>query len=304
MMRYTSRGLGIVLIIGILSSWCDVVRAEDGDTPATKEEEEDKKIGLNLDLGFASAYLFRGWNVFQNDSQMNPNMLIAPGITWTVFGSGLSIGYWGAFQINGDNISSNIDEGIGAEQDLFVSYEATISDVTTVSLSLYFYFYPFADEDAAGTNVPAYLEPSFTINIALFVDLGLSLSHFVGLQDAVKDYRYLYVNPTIGKSFALHEIVSLELCLGYGRKLFNDPDKMKDNVHDVLFTIALPIQITDTIYMTPNFGLVWTNVEPFYSDDSVQGLVPAPGGNQLAKGDLKYPDQVAVFGGLNIGADF
>ncbi|MCP4678954.1 MAG: hypothetical protein GY854_26385 [Deltaproteobacteria bacterium] len=303
-MRFVRRSLGGILVLGILSCWSVVARAEDGDASA-KEEEEDKKIGLNLDLGFASAYLFRGWNVFQKDSQMNQNMLIAPGITWTVFGSDLSVGYIGAFQVSGDNISSNIDKGIGAEQDLFASYKATISDTTTVSLSLYFYFYPFADEEAAGTNVPAYLEPSFKINVALFVDLGLSLSHFVGLQDAVKDYRYLYINPTIGKSFELHKIVSLELCLGYGRKLFNDPERMKDNVHDVLFTIALPIQMTDTIYMTPRFGLAWTNVEPFYTDESRQkGYVPTPNGTQLAKGEMKYPDQVAVYGGVNLGANF
>ena len=66
--------------------------AEELDDGAATEETARESIGLNLDLGFATAYVFRGANVFQEDGQMNQNMLIAPGITWSIFDTGLSIG--------------------------------------------------------------------------------------------------------------------------------------------------------------------------------------------------------------------
>ena len=37
--------------------------------------EADGGIGLNIDIGFATAFLYRGWNVFQDDSQLDRNML-------------------------------------------------------------------------------------------------------------------------------------------------------------------------------------------------------------------------------------
>ena len=49
-------------------------------------------VGINFDVGFATAYVFRGLNIFMDDDQRDQNMLISPGITWSIFDTGLGVG--------------------------------------------------------------------------------------------------------------------------------------------------------------------------------------------------------------------
>lgn len=268
--------------------------ADDGDS--------DDPIGLNLDLGFATAYVFRGYNVFQEDSQLDQNMLLAPGITWSVFDTGLWIGYWGAFQISGDNIRSNIDGGVGAEQDLLVGYDLGLGEAFTLSFGLAYYFYPFADEAAAGCKVPSYLEPSAGISIATVIDIGLNFTYFAGLQDAVSDYRYLYLNPTLGKSFELHEMVGLDLGVGYGYKFYHPDSSVNENFHDFLFTLGLPIYLPRGFYVTPSFGMAWTDIRDSSSRTGTSSYIPT-GGAEGATTTRSAADEFVFWGGLNVGVD-
>jgi hypothetical protein len=107
----------------------DVDAQEEPSTPAGSEaegaaaEEESAGYGLNIDVMYSTLYVFRGYNVFQDSSQMDQHGFLAPSITWSVFDTGLSIGYWGAFQLYGERRRAMIHEAIGAEQDLYLTYD-------------------------------------------------------------------------------------------------------------------------------------------------------------------------------------
>jgi hypothetical protein len=87
-----------------------------------------KKIGIDLDLGVASLYAFRGLNLFKQAGQNDANALFAPAITWTIGETGFSVGYLGAYQWTGSNRSALVDAGIGHEQDLVAADTRVFSD--------------------------------------------------------------------------------------------------------------------------------------------------------------------------------
>ena len=49
--------------------------------PADVEEEEAKSYGINIDMGFATIYNFRGFNSFQESTQQDANAAFFPSIT-------------------------------------------------------------------------------------------------------------------------------------------------------------------------------------------------------------------------------
>jgi uncharacterized protein (TIGR02001 family) len=242
----------------------------------------DDAIGLNLDLGVASAYLFRGFNVFQEDGQMNQNAMVAPGLTYAVGDTGLSVGYWGAFQVLGSNIGANIDGALGAEQDLYASYDMALNDALSLSAGLCYYFYPLADADMNGASVPSYLEPAVSLGWAGPVDVSLGAAYFWGVQDqpGIRGISYLYVPVSVGKSLSLSDSVGLDLSAGYGFKLWKGGNDGAANVHDVLIGAGVPIALGERAYLAPAVNAAWTDL-----------------------GDLGIGDELAVFGGLNVGVD-
>ncbi len=87
--------------------------------------------------------------------------------------------------------------------------------------------------------------------------------HFAGVQDepTIWGSSYLYVNPSLSKSWELDEHVGLDLALGYGLKVPNEGMEGRDNIHDVTFTAATPIHPGGpSAYVTPSVELAWTNV--------------------------------------------
>jgi hypothetical protein len=273
----------------------------DGDMLGeVAEGEDDPGLGLTIDLGFATAYVFRGLNVFADGDQLDPHMLLAPGITWSIFDTGLWLGYWGAFQLNGDNLSDNIDAGIGVEQDLLLGWDRDIGEAATVSLFLFWYFYPAADEQAAGAAVPSYLDPGAALTIHPGVDLSLSISYFAGVQDALADYRYLYLNPAMGKTFDLHERVAMEIRLAYGIKLYHPDSSLRGNRHDVQLTLGLPIDLGSGWYVSPGFGVAWTDLAGETPVIPQQQTVPDP---TLVRDRPGSRNGWVVWGGLNVGVE-
>ncbi|MDD5306000.1 MAG: hypothetical protein PHU25_01640 [Deltaproteobacteria bacterium] len=256
--------------------------ARSSPAAAGTEPEEDDAIGLNLDLGFASAYVFRGYNVFQEDSQLDQHMLIAPGITWTIFDTGLSIGYWGAYQISGEDIGGHIHGALGAEQDIILGYTLTLPHDLSLSFGLVGYLYPWADKSDVGAKCPVFLEPGAGLAWAGPVDLSLKVSYFLGLQDepAIRGLSYLYVNPRVGKTFAFGERVKLSVGVGYGFKLWQEGNDGASNIHDVALDVSLPIDIAFGLYVTPSVHTGWTNL--------------------VEKG---LADELFVYGGLNVGVN-
>lgn len=266
MKRLTRGRLAVALVAG----WIAL-----GATPAKAE------IGLNVDLQFASTYAFRGWNLFQEDDQMDQHFLFGPSVTWSVFDTGLAVGWWGAFQLNGANRSANIDGGVGAEQDLYVTYALALPYDLSLSASVFAYLYPFAEEASAGVAFPAYLEPGVGLTWDGPVSVSFKTSYFAGLQEELAPTSwYLYLSLGASKTFSLHEKLGLSVGLAGGFKLFKDTS-LEDNVWDVAATVALPIQVTDFLYVKPSFNAGWTDIE--------------------AKG---FGDEIMVWGNVNVGADF
>ena len=252
--------------------------------PAPAAAEGDG-LGLTFDLGWASSYVFRGLNVFQETEQMDANMLLAPSIMWSIFDTGLTLGYWGAFQLNGDNLSANIDGALGVEQDLFLTYGMELPANLSAEFGVAAYFYPAADEGVVGTACPFFVEPSASLTWSSIVDVSLGVSYFLGIQDeaAVRDISYLYLHPSVSKSFGFTDLIGMDVSLSYGFKYFTkDGNGGKDNVHDFDLGVAVPIRPLPNFYVTPAVHASWTNLE-------------GPG--------KEFADGFVVWGAVNIGVE-
>ena len=272
--------------------------AEADGAPEIETPDPASGLGLTAELTLSSHYVFRGLNVFQESDQLDHRPLLAPGLTWEAFDTGLSLGYWGAFQIYGDNLSRNIDLGIGAEQDLYATFETELAKGVSLEAFLFWYFFPFADEQDAGTSVPSYLEPGVTFGAQLGVDLSLTASYFAGLQDTLSEWRYLYLSPCLSRAFELTADVSLEVALSYGFKLHQPDSTVEENLHDLQLLVRLPIELSDGIVLSPLAGAAWTDLlEPELAPDRPTG--PAP--SSTSSGRDSRNGWVA-WGGLTVSA--
>lgn len=219
-----------------------------GDAPHSIAQAAPARqpLGLSLEAGLATGYLFRGYNVFQSNAQLEPSLMIQPEVDWVIGRTGLTVGYWGAYQLTGDTIDANVDAGLGAEQGLYVHYEGSVTHALTLSGWLNWYFYPGATAEAAGAVFPCYLEPGAGARLQTAVGLGLDASFLWGLQSGISQYRYLYLNPYVDHTFEFLETLWLELRLGFGYKLFTeDASVVADNMFDVTMAATLTWFITD-----------------------------------------------------------
>jgi hypothetical protein len=242
------------------------VAAAPEDTGTTSTEvasDETPSAIINVDVEGASAYVWRGVNLF-GETQNTQNFSVFPSLTAT-FGA-LSIGYWGAFQMTGDNKTQKLDGGVGAEQDFILKYVDSIAEGVGYTAMLTYWIYPFADEVAAGTATPMYIEPLLGVTYASALDLGLNLSYYRGLQDATKVGSFFYINPSIGKTLPLSGDVSLALGLSGGYKAYTD---LADEVDpDYAFDLTLNAGVTlpfSDMYITPQAHAAFVT----RSDDAV-----------------------------------
>jgi len=205
---------------------------------------------VNVDVEGASAYLWRGINIFAGAKDQNTQAFsVFPSITAT-FG-GLSLGYWGAFQLSGDNKSELVDAGAGAETDLIAKYSATIADNLTAYGMLTYWIYLGADKDAAGTSTPMYLEPGAGLTYSTAVDLGLYVGYYRGLQEATQPYSFVYINPSVGKTLPISGDISLALGLSAGYKAYTNADGgPKDRPFDITANVGATFPFSD-LYITP-----------------------------------------------------
>lgn len=276
-------GLLMALVIPSMTVAARADEAAPGAVVAAPVEaapEPPKKIGLNLDMEVATVYVFRGLNVFKDKKQTDLTGAFFPSLTYTVPGVGFHVGYWGAYQMAGSNKGALVASGSGNEQDVVVGVTRDLGKGVTLDGSLTWYLFPFAKKSVAGATMPTYLEPSLTVTWAGPVDLELKVLYFAGVQDAVKDWRYLYLRPRIGKTFTFNKWVGLATSLAFGYKLFNDRKKMTDNVYDIRFDWSLPINITDQFYLSPAVHVAWSN---FKGVDS--------------------GDEFVIYGGMNVGVN-
>ncbi len=234
---------------------------EPSESQEAETSEEDASIGLDIEFGLASAYVFRGLNVFQSDSQQDQHFMFAPGLSWGIGDSGFSLGYWSAYQINGGNEEEMVAVGLGHEQDLIVGWEKGLTERTSLALGLVYYFYPFADPDDAGCKNPSFLEPAVGIALSGWADWGLDFAYFAGLQEEVRDFSYLYINPSVSKGVELNSVLGTSIGLGFGYKIFKSgADELADNMFDLSLDWDLSIQVTDIFSFSPGVHLAWTNL--------------------------------------------
>ena len=219
------------------------------DTDAASGEAPSAIV--NVDVEGASAYVWRGVNLF-GEKQNTQNFSVFPSLTAT-FG-GLSIGYWGAFQVTGDNKTDKVDAGVGAEQDFILKYVGSFAEGLGYTAMLTYWIYPFADEAVAGTATPMYIEPLVGVTYSTAVDLGLNISYYRGLQDATKVGSFVYINPSVGKTLPLSGDISLALGLSGGYKAYTDLVAPADDDPDYALDLTLNAGVTlpfSDMYITP-----------------------------------------------------
>jgi hypothetical protein len=227
----------------------------------TKNNKSKKSLGINMDLLVATNFVFRGWNTFQNGSQMDQHMFAAPGLTWSVGDTGLSFGYWGAFQFVGDNVMDNVDNGINFEHDLIVAYTKPLLKNLKVTGMVTIYLFPHCDKTITGASVPTWVEPTIIGNLSLSsLDLGLFTSYFYGVQQepGIRDGSYMYFNPSLGKTLKILQ-QPIDFKMGYGFKLFKEGNSNRANIHDFQLTAATAFNFGEW-YVKPGVGISWTDM--------------------------------------------
>lgn len=270
-----------------------------GNARAQETTETSPSIGISMSAEISSIYNFRGMNTFMDASLADQHGFFAPGIAVGILDTGISLGYWGAYQINGNNVTQMIKAGLGCEQDIFLGFNyELIDDTLNLGATLTYIFYPFANENEAGTINPSYIEPLISLEYTGILNAGLKVSYFFGIQNAIELYRYLYLNPYLGKTISLSARYAFNVGLSFGYKLFNEMNLMKDNVYDLRFDWTLPIQLTKTLHIEPGVHLSWTNIDTtttLISDDTGEMQeVTKPG---------TAADGFMVYASLGVGLD-
>jgi hypothetical protein len=219
------------------------------DTGAARERYRTNTPSklLNIDVEGASAYVWRGVNIF-GENQNTQAFSVFPSITATL--GSLSLGYWGAFQLSGDNKSALVDSGVGGENDFILKYGGSLDNGLAYSAMLTYWVYPFADEVAAGTATPMYLEPGAGISYLAGADLGLYVGYYRALQTVTEPASFVYINPSIGKTFHFNSDVGLALGLSAGYKAFTNDPPTQDHAFDVGLHVSAAIPFSD-MYITP-----------------------------------------------------
>lgn len=247
----------------------------------TRRERVGRDRLLNVDVEAASAYVWRGVNVF-GENQNSQVVSVLPSLTAT-FGA-VSLGYWGAFQLSGDNKSANVDSGVGAQNNLVLKYSGWFNEDLAYSAMLTYWIYPFADEEVAGTATPMYLEPGAGISYMVGADLGLYVGYYQGLQDVTEPASFLYINPSIGKTFAVGADLGLALGLSAGYKIFTNDPPTKDRAFDLGLNVSLAIPY-DNVYITPQLHAAYVTRD--------EAAVP----------DADFGDSFIAWAGVHVGYD-
>jgi hypothetical protein len=233
----------------------DDAEADKAPGEAADKAPGEAAIGLDVDVEIASAFVFRGLNLF-GDRQNDQRAAVFPSIT--VSAGPVSGGYWGAYQLSGGNALRKVYEGYGAENDLWVSYEGAAGELG-YSASLTYYTFPFADEATAGAATPMYLEPGVGVSYEAAVDAGLNVFYFRGLQDATQGLSYIYINPSVTRTIRLTGSTELTLGGSSGYKVWTNDPEAGDNTFDVQLDAGLNI-LFGSAHVAPAVHVAWTNL--------------------------------------------
>jgi len=236
---------------------------------------------LNIDVEAASAYVWRGINMF-GVNQNTQAFSVFPSLTLT--SGALSLGYWGAYQLSGDNKSELVDSGVGGQNNFILKYSGSGDNGLAYAAMLTYWIYPFADAEVAGTDTPMYIEPGAGISYLAGADLGLYVGYYRGLQTVTEPASFLYINPSIGKTFPINSDLGLALSLSGGYKVFTNDPPAEDRALDLALNVSMAIPFDDT-YITPQLHAAYAT-----RDDAV---VP----------DAEFSDSFVAWAGVHVGYD-
>jgi hypothetical protein len=258
--------------------------------PIGDDDPRQAQPELELSLEFASAYVFRGYNVFQAENQREQKWVERPRIVWTVSGTGLSMGYASANQLTGDNLVHNVAAGLGVEQDLFVGYSFGRGAELGLLTELAAVAYPAASSTVAGTGMPWFVsvsaEPHYRHSAYLYA------GYLRGVQRGPLGESQFYLNPRVEKRFTFGRRFELELEVGGGVKIRQVDLSVTDNMFDVLTAASLYFAISEVFYVGARVGWAWTNFTPFRDPDTGQSVTPG------------FADEYVPFLALSVGAEF
>jgi len=226
--------------------------------PAASEAagEEAEGLGIGVELGLGSLYYFRGANLFQGpvEPQGVQHLFTSATLSWSR--GPFTIGYFTAFQLTGD-VRARMDDGSGAEQDLFAAFEFPAGPFTgTVGANAY--TYPFGTRAGTGVDFLAYADPFLALAWAGLVDAKLQVFWYRPLPAAAADQGYVYFNPMVGKGFELSGAISLQFagCMGYKLATGNFGD---DQVWDAMAGAKLAWKVGD-FTLAPGVNAGWSNL--------------------------------------------
>jgi hypothetical protein len=261
------------------------------DSRDADESEPPGQPELEFSMEYASAYVFRGYNVFQVEHQNEQRWVQRPRFIWAPPGTNLSIGYAAANQLTGDNLVDNVAAGVGAEQALFAEYDFTPKARLGLSTELAVIAFPWANPNVAETTVPLFV--SISTELRYLHSLYLYAGYLRGVRQGPFGEDHLYLNPSVEKRFDLGPRFELELQVGAGIKVFQlDVGMIRDNMFDVLANATLYYALSDILYVAAKLGWAWTNL--------------TPGGNLEANQRMRhgFSDEYVPFWAVIVGAEF
>ncbi len=240
--------------------------------PEAGEMDESEAWETSLEFNFASAYIWRGLNLLGQGNQRYSPGVFLPGLSTT---KGIwTIGYSGAFQLAGKNLASNMDAAAGAESDLYVEVEKTLTGDLSWTASLTSYFFPASKKAESGADRSLYAEPSLGLTWGKYFSPFFKIHWFHGVQSALADYDYVYFNVGGSRDVKLAQKLTLKLASEGGWKWFTGDDTVTDNAWDVQATAGLEWSAADELTLTLQAGAAWSNfAEKTFADEATAWLV-------------------------------
>lgn len=229
-------------------------------------------VRVSGNLGWASAYVFRGYNAFGGGVTGEQDGL------WTAsaradHGSGAWAAWWGGFQASGDDIDANIDAVWGGEQDLVVGWDHSLGADWVGTTSFTAMVYPLAAPSVAAANqVPVYVEPAVAVVRPGTTTFGARASWLYGVQPELEAYRYAYVGMNVLRTTDLGDGWWIDVGASFNGKLAAPeafgPSNRIDGSLDATLRRALSRRAT----LAPGLHVVCT-------DEEVHGVACTPFAN-------------------------
>jgi hypothetical protein len=232
--------------------------SDEAAKPKSASSAAPAKLGIGFGITLASAYNFRGQNLYKDQHQLDQALQVAPWASYTVPKTGLTLTYYSSYQATGSAAAANRKAGISHEQDFTAAYRVELPAHLALTPGFTTYVYPFATKEAAGTTTPVWVEPWVDLLWQNgVVDVDLTTTYFHGAQSALKDYRYGYLHAQLSRTATITPWVGVETAVGYGHKLY--VEKVTQNRDDVSARIGVPFTVKDAV-LKPAVNWAWTDL--------------------------------------------